>query len=303
MPPPSRRQRVSRLNKHQPQRQKHQHVSNEQDTVWLPDQSTETSLIGEDLYAEFRKPDSVIRILLTSDAMAHGADVSNITLCVQYGMFRDKSINMMWQRLGRAVRALGMRGRFVFLVEQVYDGDRGTERSRKPQRQVLAPRPSQGDRSTNFFDDTRSLVSVTSEVSVGYERESTPGGTDIRLADKFGQGKKYRRRSPTERRANLPEVIYLLVNPAGQCLRGMIMKHYKQEASASVVRCCSVCCPELLDELESEPATVSLRARRRKAMMESVEAWLNDWINKYYADRKPFWKALVYTFYLQYRFE
>ena len=24
-------------------------------------------------------------------------------------------------------------------------------------------------------------------------------------------------------------------------------------------------------------------------MMESVEAWLNDWINKYYANRKPFW--------------
>ena len=47
MSPPSRRQRVSRLNKHQPQRQKHQHVSNGQDTVWLPDQSTETSLIGE----------------------------------------------------------------------------------------------------------------------------------------------------------------------------------------------------------------------------------------------------------------
>jgi hypothetical protein len=34
-----------------------------------------------DLYAEFQKPGSVIRILLTSDAMAHGADVSNITLC------------------------------------------------------------------------------------------------------------------------------------------------------------------------------------------------------------------------------
>ena len=135
-----------------------------------------------DLYAEFRKPDSVIRILLTSDAMAHGADVSNITLCVQYGMFRDKSINMMWQRLGRAVRALGMRGRFVFLVEQVYDGEEGRK---KPQRQVLAPRLSQGDGSADFFDDTRSLVSVTSEVSVGYERESTPGGTNIRLADKF----------------------------------------------------------------------------------------------------------------------
>jgi hypothetical protein len=47
MPPPSRCQRVSGLNKHQPQRQKHQHVSNGQDTdAWLPDQSTETSLIG-----------------------------------------------------------------------------------------------------------------------------------------------------------------------------------------------------------------------------------------------------------------
>jgi len=44
-----------------------------------------------------------------------------------------------------------------------------------------------------------------------------------------------------------------------------------------------------LTKLEREPATTSLQVRRRKAMMESVEAWLNDWITLYYANRKPFW--------------
>jgi hypothetical protein len=136
---------------------------------------------------------------------------------------------------------------------------------------------------------------VTSEVSLGHEREPTPGETHIRLAEKFGPEKKYRRKSPPERRANLPDIIYQLVNPAGQCLRAMILKHYKQEASANV-RCCSVCCPELLDELAGEPAATS-RVRRRKKMMELVEAWLNGWAKEYYADRKTFWVP-DYTYFI-----
>ena len=50
----SRPQRASRLNKHQSQQQKQQHVSDEQETVWLPDQSTEAllALAGEDSSAD-----------------------------------------------------------------------------------------------------------------------------------------------------------------------------------------------------------------------------------------------------------
>ena len=43
MPPPSRRKRASRGNKKQPPQQKHQHVSDELGTVWLPDQPAKNS--------------------------------------------------------------------------------------------------------------------------------------------------------------------------------------------------------------------------------------------------------------------
>ncbi|OCK88050.1 P-loop containing nucleoside triphosphate hydrolase protein, partial [Cenococcum geophilum 1.58] len=56
------------------------------------------------LYKEFRKPNSEIRILLSSDALAHGADIPDIDCVAQYCMHKDKSVNMMWQRLGRGAR-------------------------------------------------------------------------------------------------------------------------------------------------------------------------------------------------------
>lgn len=59
------------------------------------------------LYKEFRKPNSEIRILLSSDALAHGADIPDIDCVAQYCMHKDKSVNMMWQRLGRGAREIG----------------------------------------------------------------------------------------------------------------------------------------------------------------------------------------------------
>ena len=51
------------------------------------------------LYKELRKPNLEIHILLSSDALAHGADIPDFDHIVQYCMHKDKSINMTWQRL------------------------------------------------------------------------------------------------------------------------------------------------------------------------------------------------------------
>jgi len=56
------------------------------------------------LYKEFRKLNSEIRILLSSNALTYGADILDINYIAQYCMHKDKSINILWQRLGRGAR-------------------------------------------------------------------------------------------------------------------------------------------------------------------------------------------------------
>jgi len=48
------------------------------------------------LYKEFRKPNSEICTLLFSNALTHGANIPNIDYIVQYCIYKDKSINIMW---------------------------------------------------------------------------------------------------------------------------------------------------------------------------------------------------------------
>ncbi|KAI1977080.1 hypothetical protein LOZ54_006541, partial [Ophidiomyces ophidiicola] len=47
------------------------------------------------LYEEFCKINSQIQMLITSDVMMHGTDVSDIEVSIQYGMFVELSINML----------------------------------------------------------------------------------------------------------------------------------------------------------------------------------------------------------------
>ena len=59
------------------------------------------------LYKEFRKPNLEIRILLSSNALTYGADIPDINYVAQYCMHKDKSINIIWQRLGRGTHSSG----------------------------------------------------------------------------------------------------------------------------------------------------------------------------------------------------
>jgi superfamily II DNA/RNA helicase len=55
-------------------------------------------------YRNFYIEDLPTRILITSDALAHGADILYIVRPIVYGYHPDKSLNMILQRFGRAAR-------------------------------------------------------------------------------------------------------------------------------------------------------------------------------------------------------
>ncbi|KAI0998174.1 hypothetical protein K3495_g10018 [Podosphaera aphanis] len=72
------------------------------------------------IYKAFRRPDSGARIIVCTDAMAHGANVPDIKICVQFGIFREPTLYMVWQRLDRAARGPGMTANFIWCVESLY---------------------------------------------------------------------------------------------------------------------------------------------------------------------------------------
>ena len=50
------------------------------------------------LYNEFQKPDSKIRILVATDALALGCNVADIEIIIQYGLPRGWNITIVLQR-------------------------------------------------------------------------------------------------------------------------------------------------------------------------------------------------------------
>jgi superfamily II DNA/RNA helicase len=69
------------------------------------------------IYEEFKKPDSRIRILAATDALALGRDVPDIEIVVQYGLPGGWNINTVLQRFGRCARRTGLKALGVFFVE------------------------------------------------------------------------------------------------------------------------------------------------------------------------------------------
>ncbi|KAI1949845.1 hypothetical protein LOZ57_002323 [Ophidiomyces ophidiicola] len=52
--------------------------------------------------------------------MAHSIDVSDIEISVQYDMFVELSVNMLWQQLNQTTWASDWSGTFVLLVKKNY---------------------------------------------------------------------------------------------------------------------------------------------------------------------------------------
>ena len=67
-----------------------------------------------------------LRILVATDALAHGKDVPDIDIVIIYGMPRDKDPSVLWQMFGRAARAANRKGMAVLIGDDWAIGDRST---------------------------------------------------------------------------------------------------------------------------------------------------------------------------------
>ena len=262
------------------------------------------------LYKELRKPNSEIRILVSSNALAYGADIPDIDYIVQYYMHKDKSINMLWQRLRRGARSIGQIGKAIFLIEIWYKGPRediaGPAKNRGRTGRAFRSQPSQlsreyrverqvlqEDGAADFASDVSSRVSVCSDAdsdasasNVG--RELSPGGTSVVLpADILPKKPARRPKTEAEKRAALSHCMYALVNEEKGCLRKIILENYKEQSpSTGGQGCCSNCDPTLRAFKEFDIRKPHIegipRKMQQKAFAVSIKNWFCNWMEKKY---------------------
>ncbi|KAF4464740.1 DEAD-like helicase [Fusarium albosuccineum] len=76
------------------------------------------------IYEEFFKADSKIRIMVATESLGTGVDLSDVIRVVQYGFPLERLLCVLIQRFGRAARMAGIKGEAIFLVESWAIGDR-----------------------------------------------------------------------------------------------------------------------------------------------------------------------------------
>ena len=74
------------------------------------------------LYKEFKKPNLEIRILVSSNALIYGTNISDIKYAVQYYIYKDKHINIIQQRFGYAAHSNSQTDKAIFLIKDRYKG-------------------------------------------------------------------------------------------------------------------------------------------------------------------------------------
>jgi superfamily II DNA helicase RecQ len=196
---------------------------------------------------EFKKAfqSSEARVIFATEAIGIGVDVKDIRVVVLYGLPKEPCFPIIWQRGGRAGRD-GEEGEIILLVDEWIWGDRSHQQKSQLQSQ-------------------RELSSLSVE--------------DSNLPPQKGKGKQ---KSEFQRRSELPDEVYLLVNLEDGCLRQAILDYFgePQEFRAAINRdrCCSRCNPGMLslDDIcrylytENGPKMTA----RRKVVMKKLEDWL-----------------------------
>ncbi|KAH8586980.1 ATP-dependent DNA helicase [Bisporella sp. PMI_857] len=202
------------------------------------------------IYEEFSKADSKIRIMVATESLGTGVDLSDVKRVVQYGFPLDRLLCVLIQRFGRAARMAGIKGEAIFLVESWAIGDKITSA-----RSAMLP----GSQTPSAFRRPSGISRLARSDSAEVEVDSDvpDNESDVALGDIDGvvPEEQRRRKTEKERRTDLchdSPALYNLVNRS-TCLRRILMDWVQESLSDPASRlpapepdeCCNVCNPSL----------------------------------------------------------
>ncbi|KAH6691783.1 ATP-dependent DNA helicase [Leptodontidium sp. MPI-SDFR-AT-0119] len=202
------------------------------------------------IYDEFSKADSKIRIMVATESLGTGVDLSDVKRVVQYGFPLDRLLCVLIQRFGRAARMAGIKGEAIFLVESWAIGDRitSTRSAMMPSSQTPSAfrRPSSTSRLARSYSG-----------EAGVDGDIPDNESDVATGDINCDVPEEQRRRKTERERrtdlyNDSPALYNLVNRS-TCLRQILMGWVQESLSDPASRlpapepdeCCNVCNPRL----------------------------------------------------------
>ncbi|KAH7119347.1 ATP-dependent DNA helicase [Dactylonectria macrodidyma] len=202
------------------------------------------------IYDEFSKEDSKIRIVVATESLGTGVDLSDVIRVVQYGFPLERLLCVLIQRFGRAARMSGIKGEAIFLVESWAVGDRiaSTRAAIFPSSQ----RPSSSKRSSGT---SRLARSCSAELGVEGDIPDDESDVAVDVIDYDVPEEQRRRKTDRERRTDLysdSPALFNLVNRSA-CLRRILMDWLQESLSDPASKspapepdeCCNVCNPSL----------------------------------------------------------
>ena len=149
----------------------------------------------------FHHADSLIQILVATDAVGLGIDLPDVERVVQYGLPKEPDMAGLWQRFGRAARGLGVLGEAVLIVDHW----------------VIRPQKE--------YADGKRVQELETEDTLT-ERELEP--------EEPGGGRPKKRRSEVDKQTDLPLVLWSLFNEA-PCYRAHILDHFQNHLAINDV--------------------------------------------------------------------
>ncbi|KAH7308925.1 ATP-dependent DNA helicase [Stachybotrys elegans] len=259
------------------------------------------------IYDEFSKPDSKIRIMVATESLGTGVDLSDVTRVVQYGFPLERLLCVLIQRFGRAARMTGTKGEAIFLVESWAIDDRIS-----PTRPALlcgTRTPSTLRRSS---DMSRLAQSQSHSPDPGVDSDIPDDESDV-AADAIeydAPGEQRRRKTERERRADLYNdcpALFNLVNRSA-CLRRILMDWLQENLSDPASRlpapgpheCCNVCNPDLTRTVPFPWDTAaSLRTPQTgtasRAFLDRLILWGDDVVSSTHQMTRPELSVRIFT--------
>jgi hypothetical protein len=247
----------------------------------------------------FAKPGSQTRILISSEALAHGKDIPDIDIVVIYGMPPDKEPSVFWQKFGRAARASGRRGIGILLGDAWCIGDQDISANQRicSQKSKLSQQVYPADIQCGVESEAFDTSPILSANDVGSCPPSSIAlSSDLpissspprRVESLLPKRTISQRKTNSERRAELPAVLGEFMNSHG-CIRQPWLKWFKDDQLLSPAKdwCCSNCNPSLnitkfeldLDDANQDTPAKDL-GNHDVSCEKELRKWLQNWLKE-----------------------
>jgi superfamily II DNA or RNA helicase len=235
----------------------------------------------------FAKTNTELRILIATDALAHGKDIPDVDIVIVYGFPRDKDPSLFLQMFGRAARAPERKGIAILIGDDWAVGEcevriRRPAMSKKSQQecdQDSSSVISENDFGSNTFLSSSSLPSDAPLPS------SPPRIMNMdTLVSRTACKMKTLHKTNVDKRAELPRAIWDFMN-VGVCLRRVFLRWFREpELPPDYPRewCCSNCNPalDMTDvELDVGEGSVVQPDDHNPEFETKLRKWLQSWID------------------------